>query len=117
MQKIVSLRPSQDLLELYAATNRPDVLDKALLRPGRFDRQIVVSAPDVKAREEILEVHSRKKRISPEVDLKVIAKNTAGFVGADLENILNEAALLAARRNKPEIEMEEIEDAMIKVKV
>ena len=98
-----------------AATNIPDVLDKALLRPGRFDRQIVVSAPDVKAREEILEVHSRKKRISPEVDLKVIAKNTAGFVGADLENILNEAALLAARRNKPEIEMEEIEDAMIKV--
>ena len=100
---------------VIAATNRPDVLDKALLRPGRFDRQIVVSAPDVKAREEILEVHSRKKRISPEVDLKVIAKNTAGFVGADLENILNEAALLAARRNKPEIEMEEIEDAMIKV--
>ena len=100
---------------VIAATNRPDVLDKALLRPGRFDRQIVVSAPDVKAREEILEVHSRKKRISPEIDLKVIAKNTAGFVGADLENILNEAALLAARRNKPEIEMEEIEDAMIKV--
>ena len=100
---------------VIAATNRPDVLDKALLRPGRFDRQIVVSAPDVKAREEILEVHSRKKRLSPEVDLKVIAKNTAGFVGADLENILNEAALLAARRNKPEIEMEEIEDAMIKV--
>ena len=100
---------------VIAATNRPDVLDKTLLRPGRFDRQIVVSAPDVKAREEILEVHSRKKRISPEVDLKVIAKNTAGFLGADLENILTEAALLAARRNKPEIEMEEIEDAMIKV--
>ncbi len=100
---------------VLAATNRPDVLDKALLRPGRFDRQIVVSSPDVKAREEILEVHSRKKRISPDVDLKVIAKNTAGFAGADLENVLNEAALLAARRNKPEIEMVEIEDAMVKV--
>ena len=100
---------------VLAATNRPDVLDKALLRPGRFDRQIVVSSPDVKAREEILEVHSRRKRISPDVDLKVIAKNTAGFAGADLENVLNEAALLAARRNKPEIEMIEIEDAMVKV--
>ena len=100
---------------VLAATNRPDVLDKALLRPGRFDRQIVVSAPDVKAREEILEVHSRKKKISEDVDLKTIAKNTAGFAGADLENVLNEAALLAARRNKKEIEMTEIEDAMIKV--
>ena len=100
---------------VLAATNRPDVLDKALLRPGRFDRQIVVSAPDVKAREEILEVHSRKKKISDDVDLKTIAKNTAGFVGADLENVLNEAALLAARRNKKEIEMPEIEDAMVKV--
>ena len=100
---------------VLAATNRPDVLDKALLRPGRFDRQIVVSAPDVKAREEILEVHARKKRLSPDVDLKTIAKNTAGFAGADLENVLNEAALLAARRNKSEIEMIEIEDAMIKV--
>ena len=100
---------------VLAATNRPDVLDKALLRPGRFDRQIVVSNPDVKAREQILEVHSRKKKISDDVDLKVIAKNTAGFVGADLENVLNEAALLAARRNKAEIEMVEIEDAMVKV--
>ncbi len=100
---------------VLAATNRPDVLDKALLRPGRFDRQIVVSAPDVKAREEILEVHSRKKRISDDVDLRTIAKNTAGFAGADLENVLNEAALLAARRNKNEIGMAEIEDAMIKV--
>ena len=100
---------------VLAATNRPDVLDKALLRPGRFDRQIVVSAPDVKAREQILEVHSRKKKISEDVDLKTIAKNTAGFAGADLENVLNEAALLAARRNKKEIEMVEIEDAMIKV--
>ena len=100
---------------VLAATNRPDVLDKALLRPGRFDRQIIVSAPDVKAREQILEVHSRKKKISDDIDLRTIAKNTAGFAGADLENVLNEAALLAARRNKKEIEMVEIEDAMIKV--
>ena len=87
---------------VLAATNRPDVLDKALLRPGRFDRQIVVSAPDVKAREQILEVHARKKKL-------------AGFAGADLENILNEAALLAARRNLDCIGMKEIEDAMVKV--
>ena len=100
---------------VLAATNRPDVLDKALLRAGRFDRQIVVSAPDVKAREEILEVHSRKKKLAPDVDLKTIAKNTSGFSGADLENVLNEAALLAARRNKPEISMTEVEDAMVKV--
>ena len=100
---------------VIAATNRPDVLDKALLRPGRFDRQIVVSAPDVKAREEILEVHSRKKKLGEDVDLKLIAKNTAGFAGADLENVLNEAALLAARRNLEEIGMKEIEDAMVKV--
>jgi len=100
---------------VLAATNRPDVLDKALLRPGRFDRQIVVPAPDVRAREEILEVHARKKRLADDVDLKVIAKNTAGFAGADLENVLNEAALLAARRDKHEIGMEEVEDAMVKV--
>jgi len=100
---------------VLAATNRPDVLDKALLRPGRFDRQIVVGAPDVKAREQILEVHSRKKRLSEDVDLKIIAKNTSGFSGADLENVLNEAALLAARRDKTEIGMKEIEDAMVKV--
>ena len=102
---------------VLAATNRPDVLDKALLRPGRFDRQILVSAPDVKAREQILEVHSRKKRFANDIDLRTIAKNTSGFSGADLENILNEAALLAARRNKPEISMEEIEDAMIKIQM
>ena len=100
---------------VLAATNRPDILDKALLRPGRFDRQIVVSAPDVKAREEILEVHARKKIIGTDVDFKTIAKNTSGFSGADLENVLNEAALLAARRNKTEINMAEIEDAMVKV--
>ena len=100
---------------VLAATNRPDVLDKALLRAGRFDRQIVVGAPDVKAREQILEVHSKKKRLSDDVDLRIIAKNTSGFAGADLENVLNEAALLAARRNKTEIGMQEIEDAMVKV--
>ena len=100
---------------VLAATNRPDVLDKALLRAGRFDRQIVVGLPDVKAREQILEVHSRRKRLSDDVDLKVIAKNTSGFAGADLENVLNEAALLAARRNLNEIGMKEIEDAMVKV--
>ena len=100
---------------VLAATNRPDVLDKALLRAGRFDRQIVVGAPDVKAREQILDVHARKKRLSEDVDLKVIAKNTSGFAGADLENVLNEAALLAARRNLTQIGMKEIEDAMIKV--
>lgn len=100
---------------VLAATNRPDVLDKALLRAGRFDRQIVVGSPDVKAREQILEVHARKKKLADDVDLKVIAKNTSGFAGADLENVLNEAALLAARRNYKEIGMKEIEDAMVKV--
>ena len=100
---------------VLAATNRPDVLDKALLRPGRFDRQIVVPAPDVSAREKILEVHSRNKKIADDVDLKTIAKNTSGFSGADLENVLNEAALLAARRDLEQITMKEIEDAMVKV--
>ena len=100
---------------VLAATNRPDVLDKALLRPGRFDRQIVVPAPDVKAREQILEVHARKKKLADDVDLNIIAKNTSGFTGADLENVLNEAALLAARREKQEIGEREIEDAMVKV--
>ena len=100
---------------VLAATNRPDVLDKALLRPGSFDRQIVVSLPVVRAREQFLEVHSRKKKLAEDVDLKIIAKNTAGFSGADLENVLNEAALLAARRNLKEIREREIEDAMVKV--
>ena len=100
---------------VMAATNRPDVLDKALLRPGRFDRQIVVSQPDVKAREQILEVHARKKRLAADVDLRIIAKNTSGFSGADLENVLNEAALLAARNNETEITMKNVEDAMVKV--
>lgn len=100
---------------VLAATNRPDVLDKALLRPGRFDRQIVVGLPDVRAREQILEVHARKKKLADDIDLKIVAKNTAGFSGADLENILNEAALLAARRKLKEIHEKEIEDAMVKV--
>ena len=100
---------------VLAATNRPDVIDKAILRAGRFDRQIVVGTPDVKARQEILEVHARKKRLADDVDLSIVAKNTAGFAGADLENVLNEAALLAARRDKLEIGMLEIEDAMVKV--
>ena len=100
---------------VLAATNRPDVLDKALLRPGRFDRQIVVPPPDVKAREQILAVHSKKKTFSEDVDMKLIAKNTSGFVGADLENLLNEAALLAARQDHTAIEQKDIEDAMVKV--
>ena len=100
---------------VLAATNRPDVLDKALLRAGRFDRQIVVGTPDVKAREQILEVHARKKKLAEDVNLGTIAKNTSGFAGADLENILNEAALLAARHDKKEIDMKDIEDAMVKV--
>ena len=100
---------------VLAATNRPDILDRALLRPGRFDRQIVVPAPDVKAREQILTVHGKNKKFGADVDLKIIAKNTSGMVGADLENLLNEAALLAARRNLTEIGEKEIEDAMIKI--
>ena len=102
---------------LIAATNRPDVLDPALLRPGRFDRQVVVSYPDVAGREAILKVHARKKPLAPDVKLKTIAKTTAGFTGADLENLLNEAALLAARADKKAITMKEIEEATIKVVV
>ena len=102
---------------LIAATNRPDVLDPALLRPGRFDRQVVVSYPDVNGREAILKVHARTKPLAPDVKLKTIAKTTAGFTGADLENLLNEAALLAARADKKAITMKEIEEATIKVVV
>ena len=102
---------------MIAATNRPDVLDPALMRPGRFDRQVVVSYPDIKGREEILMVHARGKPLAPDVNLKTIAKSTAGFTGADLENLLNEAALLAARRNLKAITMAEIEEATIKVVV
>jgi len=102
---------------LIAATNRPDVLDRALMRPGRFDRQIVVGYPDVKGREEILRVHAKGKPLAPDVELETVAKSTAGFTGADLENLLNEAALLAARRSRHSITMEEIEEATIKVVV
>lgn len=102
---------------IIAATNRPDILDPALLRPGRFDRQLTVGHPDVKGREEILKVHARNKPLGPDVDLSTIAKTTAGFTGADLENLLNEAALLAARRKKKALTMAEIEEATIKVVV
>lgn len=100
---------------IIAATNRRDILDPALLRPGRFDREILVGYPDVKGREAILRVHSRNKPLGPDVDLSVIAKTTSGFTGADLENLMNESALLAARKNKKAITMEEIEEATIKV--
>jgi len=100
---------------IIAATNRPDILDPALTRPGRFDRQVMVGYPDIKGREAILKVHSRKKPLGPDVDLATIAKSTAGFTGADLENLLNESALLAARRDQKAITMREIEEATIKV--
>lgn len=100
---------------IIAATNRPDVLDPALLRPGRFDRQVYVGAPDVKGREAVLKVHARNKQFDPDVKFSEIAKTTAGFTGADLENLLNEAALLAARRNKKLISQEEIEESLLKV--
>ena len=100
---------------VMAAANRPDILDPALLRPGRFDRQIVVGTPDVKAREEILELHAKNKPFVPGIDFKVIAKNTAGFSGADLENMINEAALLAARKDKKTIDINDVEEAMVKV--
>ncbi len=100
---------------IIAATNRPDILDPALLRPGRFDRQVVVNYPDVKGREAVLKVHSRGKPLANDVDLSVIAKTTSGFTGADLENLMNEAALLAAKRGKKQIEMEDIENSIIKV--
>ena len=100
---------------LIAATNRPDVLDPALLRPGRFDRQVVVPRPDVKGREEILRVHARRIPLAPNVDLKVLARGTPGFSGADLANLVNEAALLAARQNKKLVEMLDFENAKDKV--
>lgn len=104
-----------DSVIVIAATNRRDILDPALLRPGRFDRQIVVGYPDVKGREEVLKVHTRNKPLGPDVDLSVIAKTTAGFTGADLENLVNEASLLAARKNRKAIIREDIEEATIKV--
>jgi len=100
---------------LISATNRPDVLDPALLRPGRFDRQVVVSLPDIKGRQEILKVHMKKSPIGPDVNLLNLAKGTPGFSGADLENLVNEAALLAAKRNKEKVDMQDLEDAKDKV--
>ncbi|MBB6696861.1 ATP-dependent zinc metalloprotease FtsH [Clostridium algidicarnis] len=100
---------------MIAATNRPDILDPALLRPGRFDRQIMVGAPDVRGREEILQIHTKNKRLSENINLKVLAKRTPGFTGADLENLANEAALLTVRKDKKFIEMEEMEEAITRV--
>lgn len=100
---------------IIAATNRPDILDPALLRPGRFDRQITVDRPDVKGREAVLRVHARNKPLDESVDLKAIAMRTPGFSGADLENLLNEAALVAARRNKKKIDMSDIDEATDRV--
>ncbi len=100
---------------LIAATNRPDVLDPALLRPGRFDREVVVPLPDVTGREKILKVHARKVPLTDNVDLKILARGTPGFSGADLMNLVNEAALLAARRNRRMVSMSEFEDAKDKV--
>ena len=100
---------------VIAATNRPDILDNALLRPGRFDRQIYINAPDVKGREEILKVHAKNKQLEPDVDLKVLAKRTPGFTGADLQNLLNESALLAARNNKTKISMSDIDNSIDRV--
>ncbi|MGH7675220.1 MAG: ATP-dependent zinc metalloprotease FtsH, partial [Gemmatimonadales bacterium] len=106
---------SNDGVILLAATNRPDILDPALLRPGRFDRQIVVDMPDVKGREQILRVHTRKIPLAPGVDLSIIARGTPGLSGAELANVVNEAALIAARRNKPHVDMRDLEDAKDKV--
>ena len=100
---------------VLAATNRPDILDPALLRPGRFDRQIQVGRPDVKGREEILKVHAKDKKLDASVNLKTIARSTAGFTGADLSNLLNEAAILAARENRPVLNMEDLNEALMKI--
>lgn len=103
---------NNEAIIVMAATNRPDILDSALLRPGRFDRQIVITAPDVKGREEILMIHSKNKPLADDVDMKIVAKRTPGFNGADLANIINEAALLAVRKNEKKISMESIEQAI-----
>ncbi|MGL5126519.1 MAG: ATP-dependent zinc metalloprotease FtsH [Fusobacteriaceae bacterium] len=108
---------NDETIIILAATNRPEVLDRALMRPGRFDRQVVVDAPDIKGREEILNVHIRGKKLSPEVDLGIVARKTPGFVGADLANLLNEAAILAAREGRDEINMEDLEEASEKVTI
>ena len=103
------------LVERAAGRNRVDILDPALLRPGRFDRQVYVGRPDMRGREEILRVHTRKKPLADDVDLKEIARETTGFTGADLENLMNESALLAARRNQPYITLADIQESVIKV--
>ena len=100
---------------IIAATNRPDILDPALLRPGRFDRQITVDRPDIKGREAVLKVHARNKPLDDDTNLHVIAQRTTGFTGADLENVLNEAALFAARNRKKKFEMREIDEAIDRV--
>src|SRR4029078_13695302 len=106
---------ANDGVILIAATNRPDILDPALLRPGRFDRHVVVQRPDVKGREAILQVHTRKAPLSTDVDIRVLARSTPGFTGADLENLVNEGALLAARNDKDKVEMLDLELAKDKV--
>jgi cell division protease FtsH len=107
---------TQEGIIIIAATNRPDVLDPALLRPGRFDRQIMVNLPDVRGREAILKVHAKNVKLAPSVDLSVIARGTPGYSGAELANLLNEAALLAASTNKKAVSMEELEEARDKVR-
>ena len=107
---------TQEGIIIIAATNRPDVLDPALLRPGRFDRQVVVNLPDVRGREAILKVHAKNVKLAPEADLSIIARGTPGYSGAELANLLNEAALLAARTNKKSVGMEELEEARDKVR-
>src|SRR5690606_13622444 len=102
---------------IIAATNRPDILDPALLRPGRFDRQITVDRPDVKGREAVLRVHSKNKPLAKNVRLDVLARYTTGFTGADLENLLNESALIAARRNRKDISMAEVDEAFDRIVV
>ena len=108
---------TDETIIVLAATNRPEILDKALMRPGRFDRQVIVDNPDIKGREEILKVHIRGKKIAKDVDLSIIAKKTPGFVGADLSNMLNEAAILAAREGREEITMDDLEEASEKVSI
>jgi cell division protease FtsH len=110
----MDFEPNENVI-VMAATNRPDILDPALLRPGRFDRQVTVDLPTLKDRLMILKIHSRNKPLADDVDLEKIARGTPGFSGADLENILNEAALLAARRNKNEISNQDIDDSRDKV--
>src|SRR5699024_8222565 len=106
---------SNEGIIMIAATNRPDILDPARLRPGRFDRQVTVNRPDVKGREAVLKVHARNKPLDETVDLKIIAMRTPGFSGADLENLLNEAALVAARRDKTTIDMLDVDEAIDRV--